>query len=354
MENKRQKLTSTIFKVAEQKKKFQVSDVTDCFPEKVSRQYIWEVLRELTSEEKLIKEGGGAYTRYALPEHSDYLSNHYSKRVVNKNLKEHEVFDEIQRNTPVLNSLKENVESIFTYAFLEMLNNAIEHSETNKIDINIHKDKNLKFEIRDYGIGVFRNIQQKKGLNDELEAIQDLLKGKLTTEPRAHSGEGIFFTSKVSDIFVLESFNYRLRIDNDIPDYFVEEKHTNMKGTLVQFILHPSTTKHLDDVFRQYQTNPDDYSFDKTEVHIKLYTIGGVYISRSQARRVLEGLENFKTVIMDFDQVPTIGQAFADEVFRVFRQKFPRVEIKPVNMNETVKFMVDRVEDPQPPLISEE
>ncbi|GAI71454.1 unnamed protein product, partial [marine sediment metagenome] len=35
------------------------------------------------------------------------------------------------------------------------------------------------------------------------------------------------------------------------------------------------------------------------------------------ARRVLTGLENFKTIILDFREIDTIGQAFADEIFRV-------------------------------------
>ena len=101
--------------------------------------------------------------------------------------------------------------------------------------------------------------------------------------------------------------------------------------------------KHLNDIFVAYQTSPEDYAFDKTEVFIKLYIMGTIYISRSKARRVLSGLEKFKTVILDFKDVPTIGQAFADEVFRVFKLKYPNIIIQPINMEEGVKFMVQRV-----------
>lgn len=80
------------------------------------------------------------------------------------------------------------------------------------------------------------------------------------------------------------------------------------------------------------------------KVRIKLYTMGTVYVSRSQARRVLAGLEKFETIILDFDKVPTIGQGFADEIFRVFQKKHPRKEIVPANTNEAVQFMIDRVE----------
>ena len=75
---------------------------------------------------------------------------------------------------------------------------------------------------------------------------------------------------------------------------------------------------------------------------MKLYIIGGVHISRSQARRVLAGLEKFKVIVFDFNKVPTVGQAFADEVFRVFHHKYPQIKLEVENMTDGVKFMVER------------
>jgi hypothetical protein len=97
-------------------------------------------------------------------------------------------------------------------------------------------------------------------------------------------------------------------------------------------------------VFLKYTNLIDEgeFGFDKTEIRIKLYTIGGVHISRSQARRVLAGLEKFKIIVFDFDKVPTVGQAFADEVFRVFQNKYPDIKLEAENMSEGVKFMVER------------
>ena len=66
------------------------------------------------------------------------------------------------------------------------------------------------------------------------------------------------------------------------------------------------------------------------------------------SRRILSGLDKFRSVIFDFDKVPMIGQAFADEIFRVFREKFPDIEIQVVNTNEAVQFMIDRVEGNNP------
>ena len=67
-------------------------------------------------------------------------------------------------------------------------------------------------------------------------------------------------------------------------------------------------------------------------------------ISRSIARRILSNIEKFKIVFLDFNGVKTIGQAFADEIFRVFRNKHKEITILPINMNEEVKFMIKRVD----------
>ena len=227
-----------------------------------------------------------------------------------------------------------------------MLNNAIDHSKSKNITVELNnKDGQIVFIVEDYGIGVFRNVMDKKGLKSEIDAIQDLLKGKTTTAPHVHSGEGIFFTSKIADLFILESFGYRLRVDNRILDVFIE-KIPQKRGTRVLFHISSRSSKHLNDVFKEFQTNPNEYAFDKTEVKVKLYTMGTIYISRSQARRVLSGLEKFKSIILDFDKVPTVGQAFADEIFRVFQTRHPEITINPINMVEPVAFMVKRVEKP--------
>jgi hypothetical protein len=185
---------------------------------------------------------------------------------------------------------------------------------------------------------------RERNLKSEFEAIQDLLKGKTTTMPKSHSGEGIFFTSKVGDKFILDSYGYLLMVDNALQDVFVEEVKKIKRGTRVTFNLSTSSSLHLNDIFKKY-TNigaGKDYGFDKTEVRIKLYTMAGVYISRSQARRVIAGLEKFKVVVFDFDKVSVVGQAFADEIFRVFHHKYPDIKLETENMNESVNFMVER------------
>lgn len=331
-----------ILQTIQEKKKIKAIDLAKSLD--FSRQYITLILNELIDEGKIIRGGLTNRAFYVTAENAAYLGKILTKIYPNKNLQEHIVLDEIEHQAVFLRSLPENIRSIFTYAFTEMLNNAIEHSRSGKIKIEVSQaQEHLAFIIRDYGIGVFKNVCQKRKLKSELEAIQDLLKGKTTTAPQAHSGEGIFFTSKIADLFILESFGLRLRIDNSIPDIFIENMKKPLQGTEVNFSIKTDSRKHLSNIFRKFQSDKEELAFDKTEIQIKLYTLGTVYISRSQARRVLAGLEKFKLVILDFDKVPTVGQAFADEIFRVFKIRHPEIMIKPINMNEAVGFMVGRV-----------
>ena len=97
------------------------------------------------------------------------------------------------------------------------------------------------------------------------------------------------------------------------------------------------------DIFKKFQLNNDDKSFGKTDIQVRLYTFGTVHVSRSQARRILEGLDKFKKITLDFERVPTIGQAFADEIFRVFKQAHPDIKIEVTNANKAVRAWIDHV-----------
>lgn len=310
----------------------------------MSRQYAQRILKELVQQGLLVKIGSTRAACYVLPAYADRVQWKYDKRFKNRNVAEHTVLEDMERRSPLRQSLSENLRSIFEYAFSEMLNNAIEHSQSENIHVHVEKRaENLVFLVNDFGVGVFRNVMRKRKLRSALEAIQDLLKGKTTTQPKAHSGEGIFFTSKVADVFSLESFGKKLIMNNSMNDIFIEEVKSSKRGTKVFFQIACDSQKHLNAIFKAYQTDPTEHAFDKTEIQIKLYTLGTVHVSRSQARRVLAGLEKFKSIVLDFDKVPTIGQAFADEIFRVFKNAHPDILITPINMNETVRFWVERV-----------
>ncbi len=313
----------------------------------VSRQAASQHLRHLVKQGLLVKRGRTIGSYYILTKKASLLpSDQVKTRLLRQNLEEHKVFNALRDQAPFIRALKDNVNSIIFYAFSEMLNNAIEHSQSKWVEVEINRDTtNLHFIISDFGIGVFRNVMRTRHLKSELEAIQDILKGKTTTAPHSHSGEGIFFTSKVADLFILDSFGYRLRVDNLIDDVFIEKPESLNRSNRVEFSITLDSKRHLNDVFSRFVVDPREPGFNKTEIKVRLFIVGNVYISRSQARRILTGLEKYESVTFDFDKVTTVGQAFADEIFRVFKNLHPKIQLEAINMIETVKFMVERAQE---------
>ena len=69
---------------------------------------------------------------------------------------------------------------------------------------------------------------------------------------------------------------------------------------------------------------------------------GEKLVSRSQAKRVAHRFERFKRVELDFSGIEEIGQAFADEMFRVFATAHPGIRITPINTSPVVAQMIRR------------
>lgn len=64
--------------------------------------------------------------------------------------------------------------------------------------------------------------------------------------------------------------------------------------------------------------------------------------SRSQAKRLMARAGKFKVVILDFEHIERVGQAFSDEVFRVFKNRHPDIELFAINTNEEINSMILR------------
>lgn len=254
--------------------------------------------------------------------------------------------DVVWRNdiSAILGPLPENVRDIWAYGFTEMFNNARDHSGGSLVDVSIKKTAiATQMLVADDGVGIFRKIQKAMNLLDERHAVFELSKGKLTTAPDRHSGEGIFFTSRVFDSFDILSggvfFKHQFGDDED----WLSERKTPADGTAVFMSLNNHTARTTKKVFDQYAGGSDNYGFNKTVVPVELAQYGNdKLISRSQAKRVMARVDLFTTVVLDFKDVPTIGQAFADEVFRVFAKEHPGIELLPIRANAEVKQMIQR------------
>jgi hypothetical protein len=177
--------------------------------------------------------------------------------------------------------------------------------------------------------------------------LLELSKGKFTTDPKRHTGEGVFFTSRAFDHFEIAAgglvFDHLVGHDMDV---LHEDKPEHVKpGTTIIMSIATDSARTLKQVFEEYSSGPDDYTFAKTIVPVRLAQVGGEnLISRSQGKRLMQRVDQFRHVMLDFTGVATIGPAFADEIFRVFAREHPEVELVATHAAPEVQQMIRRAE----------
>jgi uncharacterized protein (DUF1330 family) len=322
---------------------FHPRDITQIASRKfgVSRQAINKHIKLLVNQKSIAVKGATSNRTYLL---HPYISRKF-EYVIDGQIQE----DVVWRNDilPLLDNLADNVETVWNYCFSEIFNNAIDHSNGSLIGVEMKKTA-IATEIRiiDNGDGIFRKIQRELGLIDERHAVLELSKGKFTTDPENHTGEGIFFSSRMMEKFIImSSATYFSHNKEDDLDWILESPpQLPLEGTSVIMKTKNDTARTVQKIFNQF-ADPDseDYGFAKTVVPVKLVQYGNeMLVSRSQAKRLLARVDRFKVVILDFEGVAAIGQAFADEIFRVFAQKKSAIRILPINMNEFVQSVVVR------------
>lgn len=306
---------------------------------KISRQAVSKHLLKLKEQGAIVNEGSSRVPLYrlaALPSEERYYP-------IRPGLAEDIVWT--LHIKPTLAYLPANVLLLWNHGFTEMFNNAIDHSAGTQINISIRKTAvTTEIMVSDDGVGIFRKIQQEFDLLDERHALFELSKGKLTTDPRNHSGEGIFFTSRMFDKFSILAgglFFSHQREGRAHQDRLLE--HEKMRpGTTVFMELKNHTARTTKKVFDEFSSG-DDYGFTKTVVPVSLakYSMDEL-VSRSQAKRLFARVQLFETVVFDFKDVDAIGQSFADQIFRVFAGEHPNIQLLPINMQKSVAEMVRR------------
>lgn len=300
----------------------------------VTRQAAHYHLRNLVDSGELAAVGGGRgrrYTRHSI----------WSEQFETGGLEEDVVWRNLREAVDEVGQLPSNAASIASYAFTEMLNNAIDHSGSQVVSIAVSvSTSGLLFAIADRGVGAFEHVRKSKGLEDHVAAIQEISKGKLTTDPERHTGQGIFFTSKAVDLFSLASNGWKWLVDNTRTDVSLARGRLQA-GTRVKFVIDPGTARTLQAVFDEY-TDKETFAFDKSRTVVRLFEFDVSFVSRSEAKRLTRNLDQFAEVVVDFRGVEEIGQGFADEVFRVWQREHPSTRLSPTNMNESVQLLVEQ------------
>ena len=307
-----------------------VAAVTKAFD--ISPQAARVHIQRLNSDGLLTEQGKTSDRSYALRILEDWQKQYQ----LASGVREDEILDaDILSH---LSNFPDNVRSIWGTAFTEMFNNVLDHASASEATVEIRKTATTtEMVVHDNGVGIFKKIQQAMKLPDERYAAIELSKGKFTTDPSKHSGEGIFFTSRMLDKFDILSSGLSFSRSTTQPQWIKDKFHD---GTTVWMKLANDSTRQPKDVYDEFTLG---FDFDKSTIPIKLAQIGGGgLVSRSQAKRVLAGVERFKRVTLDFTGVEWIGQAFVDEIFRVYRKAHPDIEILTEGANPDVAAMIRR------------
>jgi hypothetical protein len=299
----------------------------------VTRQAAHYHLSRMVQTGELVRTGAGRGTRYV-------RNADLERRYPIEGLEEDQVWREVIAALPAIDGAEPNVRSILTYAFTEMLNNAIDHSQGDDARVMAWTRGLFTFEVHDDGVGVYRHLRERLGLEDDIAALQQLAKGRETTAPERHTGEGIFFTARAVDRFELDANGLRWTVDAAREDHAFGDAPDH-PGTRVRWEVDPATRRTLGEVFAPY-VDPDSLQFERTVVPLRLFATEGRFISRAEAKRLGRRLERFREAVVDFSGIDEVGQGFVDELFRVWARDHPETRLVPINMSSVVERVVRR------------
>jgi anti-sigma regulatory factor (Ser/Thr protein kinase) len=332
-----EKVKNYILRLIKNQRKDYVSSTVEAF--NISKSSVYNYVKQMESD-GLIEKKGNIYVIRTNVYHYSFKND--------GTLGEDRIFT--QFISPHI-QFKKNVNSIWNYAFTEMMNNAIEHSESENISVTIYQNcVETKILIIDDGIGIFKNIQRfmKKSKNEDIslqECVSLLFAGKFTTAKEYHTGEGIFFTSHIMDEFIIYSDDNIFTRNNfksaQLSDDNLHSLMNMEKGTIVSMTINNNSKKILSEVFNTFA--PVDEGFIKTTIPVAHMFSGGNPVSRSEARRLLECIVLFNDIDLDFSGVEEIGQGFTHELFVLGKQKYPHIKLRTINTCKTVEDMIKRV-----------
>ncbi len=312
----------------------------------ISREAFRLHLQKLIESGMVAEEGYGKGRRYLPGPNFVVAEEVWRHSLLTRELKkkgEDQVFQDAMR--PLLET-RLNLKDVkrVQYAATEILNNVIDHSKSNEATITMSRLKDdFDLVIEDDGLGVFATIKKYFSLADMFEAAGELAKGKRTTDPSHHAGEGLFFSARMADWFSAEANSIKYTYSEPKDDWSIGPSEQT-RGSRITLKFDLTSNKTTESVFDKFTK---DYNFEeKSPRLVSPYIINlpkGDFPSRSQAKKILAGAEQFTSIVIDFKNVETIGQGFADEVFRVFQKQHPDIVIETVNANAFIERMIQHV-----------
>jgi anti-sigma regulatory factor (Ser/Thr protein kinase) len=240
--------------------------------------------------------------------------------------------------------MPKNVRQMLQHAFTELLNNAIDHSEGQFVTVSMRQTPaHVQLLVSDDGRGLFDKIREGFEIEDPAMAMLELSKGKLTSAPERHTGRGLYFTSRLADIFDLHANTVAFQHREWDPRSWKQGRAVRQQqGSAIFLAIALDTHRTLDEVMRSASLDAQNYSIERTTLPLRLIVNEDTGLeSRAQARRVAARLTEFKQAELDFTGIEHIGQGFADELFRVFGRHQSAVQLVVKNAAPRVTAMIE-------------
>jgi anti-sigma regulatory factor (Ser/Thr protein kinase) len=241
--------------------------------------------------------------------------------------------------------LPATVRRMAQHAFGELLNNAIDHSGGRQVTVSMRQTPaHLQLLVSDDGCGLFERLRESFALDDPALAMLELSKGRLTSQPLRHGGRGLFFTSRLADVFDLHANHAAFQRRHWEAGRWHAGKPLGHGGTSVYVAIALDTPRTLESVVAAHSLDGRGGAFDSTHVPLALLAseLDGLE-SRAQGRRIAARLGQFRRAEIDFRGIPEVGYSFVDELFRVQAGSLPQAELVPVNMSASVAALVASV-----------
>lgn len=233
--------------------------------------------------------------------------------------------------------------SVLEYVCTELLNNIVDHSQASSAQVAFDWNSNsVALRIEDNGRGIFEVLRESQGLQSIEDAALLLLKGKVTSDPQRHTGEGLFFSARACEWFSLQSSSLGLGLEWP-GGWMFQTPNEVVNGTRIRARISRVAVPDMKRLFDEFCPQPD-LRFTRTVVQVGLLRhTDGDLVSRSQGKRLVMGLDKFSSVTFDFSGVQQMQQGFADEVFRVWHLAHPHIGISVIHVADDVDRMLKHV-----------
>ncbi len=242
--------------------------------------------------------------------------------------------------------LPRHVARMVQHAFTELVNNAADHSGGTSVTVSLRQTpSHAQLLVSDDGCGVFDKICEAFDIADAQHAMLELSKGRLTSQPEAHTGRGLFFSAQLADVFDIHANNTAFQRRAWESGGWKKGKPLPRQGSSIYLAIALDTKRTLDQVLEAWSLDGTGIDFDHTIINLQLLAGPGQPLdSRAQARRVAARLETFQRAELSFEGVEDVGHAFTDELFRVFARAHTGVQLMPTHMTPRIAALVKQAQ----------